>query len=144
MGSNLAKEIVDFIQTEKLKLDKLSFVCHSMGGLIARVAIMNDLLLPYRHTFHKFTTLATPHLSLLVHNNQIISSAISLYQSITTSACLDQLYLRDHLDKRQCLLYKLSLDPTLSFFNHVFLFASKEDRYVHFEGALVTRADFYQ
>ena len=137
MGNNLAKEIVDFINDEQLVVKSVSFVCHSMGGIIARIAIRSDLLQPYREIFNSFTTLATPHLSLLLNNHQLMSSALSLYQSIYSSECIDQLFLRDHTDKRQCLLYHLAKDTTISYFKQIHLFASPQDQYVHFEGALV-------
>jgi hypothetical protein len=59
-------------------------------------------------------------------------------QSIYKSDSLEQLYLQDHPDKRECLLYRLSQDPTMKYFDHVNLFASQQDQYVHFESALVS------
>ena len=35
-GHRLATEIIDFINEGNLNVDHISFVCHSLGGLVAR------------------------------------------------------------------------------------------------------------
>ena len=35
-GHLLAKEISDFITNQNLHVDQISFVCHSLGGIVAR------------------------------------------------------------------------------------------------------------
>ncbi|KAJ3349182.1 hypothetical protein HDU91_006417 [Kappamyces sp. JEL0680] len=136
MGNNLAKEILDFIQNEGLSVGKISFVCHSLGGIIARLAIRHECLVPFRCCFHAFTSFASPHLSLALHTNHVIGSALGIYQSLYSADSIRQLYLEDHDDKRLCLLYQLSQDKTMAHFDSVCLFGSEQDQYVHFEGAL--------
>jgi hypothetical protein len=136
LGNNLAREIADFIRWEGLQVKNLSFVSHSLGGIIARLAIRNELLSEWRDRFHTFTCLASPLLSLLLHSHQVLGSALSILKTFYGAACVDQLYLQDHEDKRQCLLYQLSLDKNLGFFQRVNLIGSNQDLYVQFEGAL--------
>lgn len=47
MGGNLALEISSFISDNQLKIAKLSFICHSLGGLIARSALAHDIIQRY-------------------------------------------------------------------------------------------------
>jgi hypothetical protein len=74
LGNNLAQEIWEHIFEYNLddKLEKVSFVCHSMGALISRMAIRNDLLNPYKSKFYSFTSFASPHCSLLIHSHSIL------------------------------------------------------------------------
>jgi hypothetical protein len=63
---------------------------------------------------------------------------INVMQTVYKSDSLEQLYLQDHPDKRECLLYRLSQDSNMSFFENVHVFASQQDQYVHFESALIS------
>lgn len=73
-GNNLGKEISAFIQEQGLIIDKISFVCHSMGGIIARVAITTKYLEVYKDHFYEFVTYGTPHVSLIYHTHTLINS----------------------------------------------------------------------
>lgn len=143
MGSRLALEIRDFIAERKLESPTINFVCHSLGGLIGRICLRDNLLDPYRQKFGHFITFSTPHLSLILHNHSIIQTALSVYQSIYPAEVIDQLYLRDDADPRQCLLYKLSADNSIAGFKSISLYSSTLDLYIHLEGALATKLRGY-
>jgi hypothetical protein len=146
LGNNLANEIWQHIFEYNLEtsLEKISFICHSMGGLIARMAIRHENLNSFKALFHSYTSFASPHCSLLLHSHLVLdpcnlcSLVIGIMQNIYKSDSLEQLYLHDHQDKRECLLYRLSQDTNMKYFDHVNLFASQQDSYVHLESALVT------
>lgn len=139
MGNNLAKEVVVYMaQVGYEKIAHISFVSHSLGGLITRVAIRHDLLQPFKSLFHTLVTLGTPHTSQALNKHVVMSSALSLYQTIYNADCIKQLYLLDHTDKRECLLYRLSQDPNLKAFKRVHVVGSAQDLYVHFEGAMLS------
>ena len=139
MGSKLANEVVEFAQDIGMdKISRISFVGHSLGGLIIRVAIRNERLQELSNHFHSLITFGTPHLSQALNNHMILGAALRLYQSIYSAACIDQLYLNDHEDKRECLLYRLSQDTNLLSFKKIYVFGSEQDQYVHFEGALLS------
>ena len=61
-GLNLANEIVDFIQkwAPGKSLGRISFICHSLGGIIARAALPH--LVEYKDKMFTFISLAVPHL----------------------------------------------------------------------------------
>ncbi|KAJ3000203.1 hypothetical protein HDV02_000116 [Globomyces sp. JEL0801] len=136
MGHNLAIEVATFIRFCSVRISKISFVAHSLGGLIVRMAIRHDMMSPYRRLFQNFTTIATPHFSSFLHSHLLMSSFLSVYQSFSKSDCIDQLYMKDHIDLRQCLIYHLSQDQNINYFQSVNLFGCPQDLYVHFEGAL--------
>ncbi|KAJ3313126.1 hypothetical protein HDV04_002443 [Boothiomyces sp. JEL0838] len=72
MGRRLAEEVDDYLQTSCQAVTKLSFYCHSLGGLIARFALRNKRLCPYQQLFHQFVTYATPHCSLNLHEHFLL------------------------------------------------------------------------
>jgi hypothetical protein len=49
-------------------------VCHSLGGIIARCAIMRPEMDLFRYKFESFITLSTPHLSLLFNKNTTLNT----------------------------------------------------------------------
>lgn len=76
MANNLAKEILDYIIILEKNggINQLSFICHSLGGIIARQAVKSNHLTSYRGLFSNFCTFGSPHCSLLLHNHTIINS----------------------------------------------------------------------
>jgi hypothetical protein len=68
VGLRLAEEVAALCAEEALAaegappLARLSFVCFSLGGVWARVALRAPPLAPHRARLHAFVTLATPHL----------------------------------------------------------------------------------
>ncbi|KAJ3179763.1 hypothetical protein HDU85_004764 [Gaertneriomyces sp. JEL0708] len=137
LANNLAKEVLDFVRERDLQVERMSFVCHSLGGLIARCAIEKHEMQQFRPYFHTFTTFGTPHLSGARSSNFFLRAFASLYQCIERSKCLDQLHLRDSRDPRQCLLYKLATNSqALESFQKVRLIASVQDGYAGLHSAL--------
>ena len=136
LGKLLAEEIKVFINNSPFPYTQISFVCHSMGGLVARCSLKE--LDRYSRLFATFTTFGTPHLSSFYLNNPIASPVFNVYQIAMDSKSLAQIKMADHLDKRQTLLYHLSYDSRLKHFKAVNLFASKQDRYVQFETCTLT------
>jgi hypothetical protein len=134
LGNNLANEIVDHINTENVTVDKISFVCHSLGGIIARLAIRHEKLSSFKSKFHSFTSFASPHLSLVLHSSSLVGSVLNVLQTAVKS--VNQLCLQDHMNKRQCLLYRLSEDKTFRNFKSVTIFGSRQDSYSHFESSI--------
>lgn len=61
----LADEVVAFLAEycPGPRLKKISFIGHSLGGLIIRAAL--PYLEDYKNKFHTFLTLSTPHLGLM-------------------------------------------------------------------------------
>ncbi|KAI8906080.1 putative serine esterase-domain-containing protein [Powellomyces hirtus] len=138
LADNLVSEIVEFVEMEMIRVDRLSFVCHSLGGIIARCAIEKPLMATFYDKYNTFTTFATPHLSIGVTNNRLLAMLASMYQYIDKSPCVDQLLLRDAQDKRDSFLYKQAMRTTaLGHFKRVRLLAAAQDGYAGLGSALI-------
>ncbi|KAJ3408056.1 hypothetical protein HDU80_007050 [Chytriomyces hyalinus] len=139
MADRLVSEIRAFIREKHLNVERLSFVCHSLGGLICRCAIQSPAMDSFRVKFDTFVSLSSPHCSLYFHSNALMTSALRMYQLIGRSKSLDQLNLKDDPDPRKCLLYRLSQNENIGLgkFRAVRLFGSLQDGYVPVESALV-------
>ena len=88
MGHRLATEVIEFIH-EYLPgsfLGRLSFIGHSLGGLIIRAA------LPYLEEFgdkmHLFMTLSSPHLGYMYNKSKIIKAGLWLFKKWKKSLAL--------------------------------------------------------
>lgn len=136
-GHRLAKEVIDFINDQNLNVDRISFVCHSLGGIVARIAITSSLFESYKEKFFELVTFGTPHLSLINLSHAVLNSFLGIYQTLSKSRCIDQLYLKDSIDHRKCLLYRLSSSKELSYFKHIRLYGSNSDKYAPLGSTLV-------
>lgn len=136
MGSRLAAEIVSFIDlhilSQRQALCRMSFITHSLGGIIAREALSNRILKPYLSRCHTFISLAVCHCGYLFGRSKALQAGFWVMRSWKKSLCLSQLSLTDHENPRKTYLYKLSEKPALKWFENVLLVSSPEDRYVHF------------
>ena len=137
MGGKLAMEVLAFISEyfPKNSLQKLSFIGHSMGGLIIRAAL--PLLSDLKPKLHFYMSLSTPHLGYLKKPSSIVNIGICVLKLLKSSLSLSQLTLRDNKDKRQCALYSLSTFKGLDWFNHVFFLSSAQDAYAPLESARI-------
>lgn len=63
MGHNLSVEIMKYIKTIE-GIDELSFICHSIGGVVARSALTN--LNSFANKMRFFISLGSPHIGLFV------------------------------------------------------------------------------
>lgn len=76
MGRLLAIEIFKFIKEADYGIESISFVCHSLGGLIARSAITQPPIQQFKHKLGLLCTFGTPHASLFQSSNTIINTCI--------------------------------------------------------------------
>ncbi|KAJ3116777.1 hypothetical protein HDU96_008794 [Phlyctochytrium bullatum] len=120
-ADNLVKEILTYVKSNDWEVCKLSFVCHSLGGIIARCAI------------------AIPEMAMF--RSKLLSP---FYRIVGGLDCLKQLAMNDSSDLKECLLYKLALPHSeggmnyLADFEEVKLYASVNDGYVEPTSALAT------
>lgn len=142
LGANLASEINDFMHSEHIlqSCARVSFVCHSFGSVIARVALSRpDLarLLPLLHTYVSFSG---PHLGMLYGSNALVELGMWGLRRWRGAQCLRELCLDDG-PPTDTLLYRLSKQPVLSHFRNVLLVSSPEDRYVPHHSARIQLCD---
>jgi hypothetical protein len=137
MGRRLAVELSAYLVESCKDLGRLSFVCHSLGGLIVRSALSEPELLPYLSKLYSYMSLATPHCGYLFSENSMLNTGIWFLQRWNKSTCLSQLSLSDADEPQNCFLYQLAKKPTLQHFKHVFLLASQQDKYAPFYSARI-------
>ena len=110
----LAQQVVEEIltaihavQAEGRPLGRISFMAHSIGGLVFRIAFYSPRLAEFVPLFHLFLSMNVPHLGLMFAN-LTTEFGVRLIQRFTESIQVSELMLRDHKDLRQTTLYKLA------------------------------------
>ena len=141
MGVRLAKEVIRYIDDlcSDSTLGKLSFVGHSLGGVIIRAALPH--LSRFKNKMWTFGTLSSPHIGYMYASNTIMNAGMWLLRQLKKSKCLEQLTMTDAQDYKDTFLYKLSCNDNLKWFKNVLLLSSYQDRYVPVESA---RVEFVQ
>jgi len=127
MGVRLANEVIDFVEKHSSSfyiIGKLSFIAHSLGGLIVRSAL--PLLSRYKGSFNFFVTLSSPHVGI---TNRLIEGGVMFLSLFKKSKVLEQLTLRDAVNLEDCELYQLASMDELGWFRRVILVGSNQDRY---------------
>ena len=141
MGARLANEIVEFIDlnilSQRHKLCRLSFITHSLGGIIAREALANKVLKPYLPQCYTFISLAVCHCGYLFGRSKALQAGFWVMRSWKKSLCLSQLSLTDNENPRKTYMYKLSQKASLSYFQNVLLVSSPEDRYTPYHSTRI-------
>ena len=142
MGKNLAKEVKSYIREwcyskdhKTLYMSRLSFVGHSLGGLIIRSAL--PFLEEYKSFMHGFMTLGSPHLGYMYNSNSLINAGMWFLKNWKSSESLKQLSMSDKSSPKDCYLYKLSKSVGLSWFKHLVFLGSNQDRYAPYDSSRV-------
>jgi len=137
MGVRLAAEVDEFIEQycPGSSLGRLSFIAHSMGGLIVRSAL--PFLEKYKHLMFTFMTLSTPHLGYMYNSSKIINAGMWALKKWKGSMSLKQIGMTDHTDPKETYLYKLSQKPGLEWFKNIALISSFQDQYAPFDSARI-------
>ena len=137
MGSRLAHEVnkhlSDWACTKLVR--KLSFIGHSLGGIIIRAALPH--LRQHSRLFHLFMTFSSPHLGYMHNSSAVISAGMWLLQRWSKSKCLKQLSMTDSYTYSDTFLFKLSQEYALANFKHVALVGSPQDTYAPYESARI-------
>jgi hypothetical protein len=128
LGRRIATEVVSEVDTISKRgktVSKLSFVGHSMGGVIVRAALKNQCMESLLEKLHTFISLSSPHLGT-TGSTRLMSSATWVFQKLVNSQSLAELRLRDSPSLTDCFLYKLSENDCEHFFSplhsiHLFL-----------------------
>lgn len=87
-------------------LYRLSFIGHSMGGLIIRAAL--PYLEQYAPKMHLFMTLSTPHLGYMSTSSKLIDAGMWFLSKWKKSKSMEELSLADAAEIENTYLFKLS------------------------------------
>eukprot|EP01102_Stenamoeba_stenopodia_P001605 TRINITY_DN11436_c0_g1_i1.p1 TRINITY_DN11436_c0_g1~~TRINITY_DN11436_c0_g1_i1.p1 ORF type:complete len:771 (-),score=158.33 TRINITY_DN11436_c0_g1_i1:65-2377(-) len=138
LGKKVASEILSYLRISPADYSKISFIGHSLGGLIIRAALLDPDIAFLQTKFYSYITLGTPHLGSIFHNSSLIPSAMWFWEKWSAAMCLKQLRLIDANSPENSFLAKLALESKiLSNFKHVVLLASEQDYYVPFCSARI-------
>jgi Putative serine esterase (DUF676) len=133
MGIRLSEEVKSFISSSNILIEKITFIGHSLGGLIIRASL--PYLSEFQNRFYSYISLACPHLGCLNNESILIDAGMWILCKIKQSILLNQLNLDDNKDKRHSVVFNLSKDKGLEWFKKVYFFSSVQDRYVPFHSA---------
>ncbi|KAL0033798.1 hypothetical protein WJX77_005511 [Trebouxia sp. C0004] len=141
MGHRLAAEVAQYLQGfengKQRRLDKLSFVGHSIGNLIIRAALTEPVLKVYLPCLWLFLSLSGPHLGYLCSANKLFCSGMWLFKKFTAGRTLHELTFTDAPELQECYLHNLAAAPSLTLFKCVLLAASPQDQYVPFDSTRI-------
>jgi len=137
MGIRLAQEVVNYIcdWCPGPTLGRLSFIAHSIGGLIVRAAL--PLLQEYSSKLYSFISFSTAHLGYMYNASTLVNTGIWVLKKWRKSKCLAQLSMTDAEDPNEAFLYILSQEPGLEWFTNVVLISSAQDQYAPFDSARI-------
>ena len=133
MTDRLQEELLEFLQDAPLP-SKISFLAHSLGGIVVRSLITRPAVAHLISRLHLFVSFCTPHLGTQSQTG-VVSAGMWVVRKWYQSMSLLQLSLKDAPDVRDCFLYHLSEAPSLEYFSHVVLISSPQDRYVPHQSA---------
>jgi len=140
MGRRLAKEVASFIKQNctRGKPSRISFVTHSLGGVIARTAFVEPVFKPYIKYLWTFLSLAVCHVGHLF-GTVLLRGGLAFLKMWSRSVALTQLSLGDDQDPRKSFMYYLSTQKGLEYFQHVLLISSPADKYCPYHSARIER-----
>lgn len=95
MGERLASEVRNYIVSfcPASCLSKLSFIGHSLGGLIIRAALPH--LAEFSKKFYTYISMSTPHLGYMYNSNKLFDAGMWVLKNWRKSKCLMQLSMTD-------------------------------------------------
>lgn len=137
MGERLANEVKQYIQSfcPISCLARISFIGHSMGGLIIRASLPH--LEEFKDKFYSYMSLSSPHLGYMYNSNKLFDAGMWVLKKWRKSKCLQQLSMTDAKNMEDTCIYKLSCAKGLQWFKNIALLSSHQDQYAPFDSARI-------
>ncbi|CAB3407415.1 unnamed protein product [Caenorhabditis bovis] len=132
MAHNLLCEIREFVEEYPGSVHRISFVGHSLGGVIVRsaVGVCKEVAMGWLiGKLHTLLTINTPHLGL-AYVGRHVHIGMQFVKWWKRSESIEQLALRDSLNFTQSFLYELSANDALAQFRNVLMIGSPDDMFV--------------
>ncbi|OMJ71010.1 hypothetical protein SteCoe_30882 [Stentor coeruleus] len=128
LGKRLADEIRDYLKENcVLSLGRVSFIGHSLGGLIIRAAL--PLIEEFSDRMHLFMSFSSPHLGIIEGCSKLIRAGLWVLNNLKRCESLKQLSFTDSLKIEECALYKLAYEKGCEWFTHMVVMSSPQDLY---------------
>ena len=97
LGLRLAAEVQEFIfnnlkssqskrNSQQASLSKITFIGHSLGGIIVREALRH--LKTYKKLLHGYISLGSPHLGYMYNSNSLIDAGMWVIKQVKGSTSL--------------------------------------------------------
>lgn len=128
LGKRLSEEIQSYLKENCIiSLGRISFIGHSLGGIIIRAALpyLNEL----SNKMHLFLTFSSPHLGIIEGSSKLIRAGLWVLNNFKKCESLKQLSLCDSLNIEECAVYKLAMEKGCEWFTHMVLVSSPQDLY---------------
>ncbi|CAD8175370.1 unnamed protein product [Paramecium octaurelia] len=135
----LAKEVINYLSDENVTQYRLSFIGHSLGGVIIRAALPQ--LSEYKQFMHTYVSLGSPHCGYASSESVLVDTGLMMIQKWNKCKTLEELSQRDHKDIKNTYIYTLSKAEGLNWFNNVVVMSSFQDHYVPFQSALIQKIE---
>ena len=137
MGKKLATEVKSYIKewNNGLIFKKISFIGHSIGGVIIRAALPS--LEEFKDKFWLYLSLSSPHLGYVFSDSTLIKTGMWVLKRWKGSKSLEQFMQNDNKDLNETCLYKLSEYNGLNWFKYVYLLSSHQDNYSPYESSRI-------
>lgn len=135
LGDNLAEEILQYIHQSRVPKHrlKISFIGHSLGGLILRAALL--LLKDYKSCMHSFITFSSPHVGIVYFDSLLLKVGKWALSKFQKSTSFHQMTMTDKKPLKDSYIYKLSECEGLDWFKHVVMLSCSDDPYVPIDSA---------
>lgn len=134
LGERLSIEVKQHINQFK-KIHKISFIGHSLGGIVIRAALPHlEQLKSYMFTF---ISLSTPHLGFEIKENFFVSLGYKMLRTWNDQIVLKELDLADDQEFKKTAIYQLSKAEGLNWFKNLIFVQSAQDGYVNYESARI-------
>lgn len=137
LGINFAKEVEKIltVDAENDSIDTISFVGHSLGGLIIRAAL--PYLSQFKNHFRTYMTFSSPHLGVSAGDSKLVETGFSILTSWKQFTSLKQMGLKDNDDYTKTFLYQLSKSEGLNWFSEIILVSSPQDTYSPYDSSRI-------
>eukprot|EP00004_Rigifila_ramosa_P017220 TRINITY_DN4168_c0_g1_i1.p1 TRINITY_DN4168_c0_g1~~TRINITY_DN4168_c0_g1_i1.p1 ORF type:complete len:984 (+),score=156.79 TRINITY_DN4168_c0_g1_i1:872-3823(+) len=139
-GEALGREVAAHLQnlaSGGTVVGRISFLAHSLGGLVVRAALATTALAKHLALLWTFVSLSSPHLGVAHGSNAVVGSALWVWKRWASSTALHELTFSDSEEVQETLLYMLTQHRSFELFRHVILVSSEQDGYIPSHSARV-------
>lgn len=139
MAHNLLSEVREFVEEARTDIQRISFMAHSLGGVIVRCAVGLAPEVEMQWMVDRCYTLMTinsPHLGL-AYVPKHIHWGVQFVKWWKKSRSMEQLSFRDSVDFTSSFVYKTSLNSACGKFKHVLLVGTPHDQLVPYMSSLL-------